>query len=114
LVTRRTWAAVHRARHARLQRQIIGENSRDNDLDVIPLRTKQLTNIRTHSKDEAVRLTPCDALTLEQSIAYIQDEELSKSRAIDPLRKRALLPHLRPKEEGRSREGLTSRAYRAY
>jgi GTP-binding protein len=77
---------------------IIGENSRYNDLDVNPLRSKQLTNIRTHSKDEAVRLTPVSALTLEQSIAYIEDDELVE---VTPqsirLRKRALLPHLRKK-----------------
>jgi GTP-binding protein len=75
---------------------IIGENSRENDLDVNPLRAKQLTNIRTHSKDEAVRLTPVMPLTLEQSMAYIQDDELVE---VTPesirLRKRALLPHLR-------------------
>ena len=75
---------------------IIGENSRDNDLDVNPLRAKQLTNIRTHSKDEALRLTPVMPLTLEQSMAYIQDDELVE---VTPksirLRKRALLPHLR-------------------
>jgi GTP-binding protein len=78
------------------QGMIIGENSRDNDLDVNPLRSKQLTNIRTHAKDEAVRLTPVAPLTLEQSIAYIEDDELVE---VTPksirLRKRALLPHLR-------------------
>ncbi|HMI96990.1 MAG TPA: translational GTPase TypA [Micropepsaceae bacterium] len=75
---------------------IVGENSRDNDLDVNPLRAKQLNNIRTHSKDEAIRLTPVMPLTLEQSIAYIQDDELVE---VTPksirLRKRALVPHLR-------------------
>jgi GTP-binding protein len=75
---------------------IIGENARDNDLDVNPLRAKQLTNIRTHAKDEALRLTPVMPLTLEQSIAYIEDDELVE---VTPksirLRKRALLPHLR-------------------
>jgi GTP-binding protein len=75
---------------------MIGENSRDNDLDVNPMRAKQLTNIRTHAKDEAIRLTPVMPLTLEQSIAYIQDDELVE---VTPksirLRKRALLPHLR-------------------
>jgi len=77
---------------------IIGENARDNDLDVNPLRAKQLTNIRTHAKDEAVRLTPVMPLTLEQSIAYIEDDELVE---VTPksirLRKRALVPHLRKK-----------------
>jgi GTP-binding protein len=75
---------------------IIGENSRDNDLDVNPLKSKQLTNIRTHAKDEAVRLTPVIPPTLEQSIAYIEDDELVE---VTPksirMRKRALLPHLR-------------------
>jgi len=55
---------------------IIGEHTRDNDLDVNPLKGKQLTNIRTTSKDEAVRLTPPKILTLEQAIAYIADDEL--------------------------------------
>jgi GTP-binding protein len=80
------------------QGMIIGEHSRDNDLDVNPLKSKQLTNIRTTSKDEAVRLTPIMPLTLEQSIAYIADDELVE---VTPqsirLRKRELLPHLRKK-----------------
>lgn len=54
---------------------IIGEHTRDNDLEVNPLKSKQLTNIRTTSKDEAVRLTPPRIMTLEQAIAYIQDDE---------------------------------------
>jgi len=78
------------------QGMIIGEHSRDNDLDVNPLKSKQLTNIRTTSKDEAVRLTPFVPMTLEQAIAYIEDEELVE---VTPqsirLRKRELLPHLR-------------------
>jgi GTP-binding protein len=78
------------------QGMIVGEHSRDNDLDVNPLKAKQLTNIRTTSKDEAVRLTPVTPLTLEQSIAYIEDDELVE---VTPesirLRKKDLLPHLR-------------------
>src|ERR1700761_3156866 len=78
------------------QGMIIGQHSRDNDLDVNPLKAKQLTNIRTTSKDEAVRLTPIVPMTLEQAIAYIQDDELVE---VTPqsirLRKRDLLPHLR-------------------
>ncbi len=54
---------------------IIGEHSRGNDLEVNPLRSKQLTNIRTTSKDEAVRLTPPRQMTLEVAIAYVQDDE---------------------------------------
>ncbi|MBS0271104.1 MAG: translational GTPase TypA [Proteobacteria bacterium] len=55
---------------------IIGEHTRDNDLEVNPLKAKQLTNFRTTSKDEAVRLTPPRLMTLEQAIAYIEDDEL--------------------------------------
>jgi GTP-binding protein len=55
---------------------IIGANSRDNDLDVNPIKGKQLTNIRTTSKDEAVRLTPPVQMSLEEAIAWISDDEL--------------------------------------
>jgi GTP-binding protein len=55
---------------------IVGEHVRDNDLEVNALKGKQLTNIRTTSKDEAVRLTPPRKLTLEQSLGYIADDEL--------------------------------------
>jgi GTP-binding protein len=55
---------------------IIGEHNRGNDLEVNPLKAKQLTNIRTHSHDEMIRLTPPRKMTLEQAIAYIEDDEL--------------------------------------
>jgi len=55
---------------------IVGEHTRDNDLEVNVLRGKKLTNIRTTSKDEAVRLTPPIRMTLERALAYIQDDEL--------------------------------------
>ncbi len=55
---------------------IVGEHSRDNDLDVVPNKTKQLTNIRTKAADEAIRLTPPRIMSLEDAIAYIQDDEL--------------------------------------
>jgi GTP-binding protein len=55
---------------------IIGEHSRGNDLEVNPLKAKQLTNIRTTAKDEAVRLTPPRRMSLEQAIAYVEDDEL--------------------------------------
>jgi GTP-binding protein len=54
---------------------IIGEHNRDNDLEVNPLKSKQLSNIRTTSKDEAIRLTPPRIMSLEQAIAYIQEDE---------------------------------------
>src|ERR1700694_3868851 len=55
---------------------IVGEHTRDNDLEINILKGKQLTNIRTTSKDEAVRLTPPIQMTLEKALAYIEDDEL--------------------------------------
>ncbi|GAA0524822.1 translational GTPase TypA [Rhizomicrobium palustre] len=79
---------------------IIGQHAKDNDLIVNPLKAKQLTNIRTTSKDEAVRLTPIVPMTLEQAIAYIEDDELVE---VTPqsirLRKRVLDPNDRKRAE---------------
>ena len=55
---------------------IIGEHTRGNDLEVNVLKGKKLTNIRTHAKDEAVRLVPPIQMTLEKALAYIGDDEL--------------------------------------
>jgi GTP-binding protein len=78
---------------------IIGEHSRGPDLEVNPLKAKQLTNIRAAGKDEAVRLTPPRRMTLEQAIAYIGDDELVE---VTPqtvrLRKRTLDPHERKRQ----------------
>jgi GTP-binding protein len=54
---------------------IIGENNRDNDLEINPLRAKQLTNVRASGKDEAIRLVPPKVMTLEQAITYIEEDE---------------------------------------
>ena len=58
------------------QGMLIGIHNRDNDLEVNVLKGKKLTNIRTTSKDEAVRLTPPIRMTLEKALAWIQDDEL--------------------------------------
>jgi GTP-binding protein len=81
---------------------IVGEHTRGNDLEVNVLKGKKLTNIRTHSKDEAVRLTPPIQMTLEKALAYISDEELVEvtPKAIR-LRKKLLDPNDRKKEERR-------------
>ena len=75
---------------------IIGEHSKSNDLDVNVLEGKKLTNIRTTSKDEAVRLTPPLQMSLEKALAYIADDELVE---VTPktirLRKRHLDPNMR-------------------
>ena len=55
---------------------IIGEHNRENDLEVNPIKSKQLSNVRASGKDEAIRLTTPRQLSLEQSIAYIQEDEL--------------------------------------
>ena len=55
---------------------VVGENSRENDLEVNPLKVKQLSNVRASGKDEAIVLVPPLRMTLEQAIAYIQDDEL--------------------------------------
>jgi GTP-binding protein len=80
------------------QGMIIGENSRADDLDVNPMKAKQLTNIRSAGKDEAVRLIPPRRPTLEQAIAYIEEDELVE---VTPksirLRKKVLNPSFRKK-----------------
>ena len=78
---------------------IIGEHSRDNDLEVNPLKGKKLTNVRASGTDEAVRLTTPITMTLEQAIAYIDDDELVEvtPNAIR-LRKRYLDPHERKRQ----------------
>ena len=75
---------------------IVGEHSRGNDLDVNPLRAKQLTNFRAAGKDDAIRLAPPRRFSVEQAVAYIADDEWVEvtPRAIR-LRKRHLDPHVR-------------------
>jgi GTP-binding protein len=82
---------------------IIGEHTRSNDLEVNPLRSKQLTNIRTTSKDEAIRLTPPRAITLEYAMAYIEeDERVEVTPKSIRLRKAILDPHARKRAERKS------------
>jgi GTP-binding protein len=85
---------------------VIGEHNRGTDLEVNPLKAKQLTNMRASGKDEAVRLTTPRIMTLEQAIAYIQDDELVEvtPNAIR-LRKRELDPHAR-KRQGRLKDAV--------
>ncbi|WP_411291307.1 translational GTPase TypA [Sphingorhabdus sp.] len=77
---------------------IIGENAKPDDLEVNPMKSKQLTNFRSTGKDDAIRLTPPKRLTLEQAIAYIDDDEMVE---VTPknirLRKRLLDPNERKK-----------------
>jgi GTP-binding protein len=81
---------------------VIGENAKPEDLEVNPLKSKQLTNFRSSGKDDAIRLTPPRLLTLEQAIAYIDDDEMVE---VTPksirLRKAILCPHERKKASRR-------------
>jgi len=82
---------------------VIGENAKPQDLEVNPLKSKQLTNFRASGKDEGIRLTPPRRMTLEQAIAYIQDDELVEvtPKAVR-IRKRFLDPHERKRQSRRA------------
>ncbi len=84
---------------------IIGENAKPEDLEVNAMKSKQLTNFRSTGKDDAIRLTPPRLMSLEQAIAYIDDDEMVE---VTPksirLRKRHLDPNVR-KKESRKKEG---------
>ncbi|MEO1361735.1 MAG: GTP-binding protein, partial [Pseudomonadota bacterium] len=81
------------------QGMIIGEHTRDNDLEVNVLKGKKLTNVRASGSDEAVRLTPPLQMTLERSLAYIADDELVEVTP-DSIRLRKV--HLDPHERKRA------------
>jgi GTP-binding protein len=78
---------------------IVGEHTRDNDLEINVLKGKQLTNIRTTAKDDAVRLTPPMKMTLEKALAYIEDDELVE---VTPKSIRLRKRHLDPTERKRA------------
>ncbi|MFO7533119.1 MAG: translational GTPase TypA [Candidatus Limnocylindrales bacterium] len=84
---------------------IVGENSRPGDMDVNPTKEKKLTNIRTHSHDEALRLTPPPPMTLESAIEFIAADELVEvTPSAIRLRKRLLSLHDRRRERGRDED----------
>jgi len=82
---------------------IVGENAKPEDLEVNPMKSKQLTNFRASGKDDAIRLTPPWKMTLEQAIAYVDDDEMVE---VTPksirLRKRFLDPHERKRQSRKS------------
>ncbi len=84
---------------------IIGENSRQSDMDVNVCKEKKQTNMRASSADEAIRLVPPRRLGLEQAIEFINDDELVE---VTPgsirLRKRILASNMRPKKQGQESE----------
>ncbi len=79
---------------------IIGENAKTEDLEVNPMKAKQLTNFRASGgKDDAIRLTPPKKMTLEQAIAYIDDDEMVE---VTPKSIRLRKRHLDPNERKRA------------
>ena len=78
---------------------IVGEHNRDNDLEVNVLKAKQLTNVRASGKDETIKLTPPRKMTLEDAMAYIQDDELLE---VTPKSIRLRKFHLDPNERKRA------------
>jgi GTP-binding protein len=84
---------------------IIGENSRGEDLDVNPMKGKKLTNVRASGKDETIRLTPPKRQTLEQAIAWIEDDELVE---VTPAAIRLRKAYLDPNERKRAAKSKDS------
>jgi len=85
---------------------IVGEHTRDNDLVINVLKGKQLTNIRTTSKDEAVRLTPPIRMTLEKALAYIEDDELVEVTPKSIRLRKKLLDETDRKRADRAKEAV--------
>jgi GTP-binding protein len=84
---------------------IVGEHSRSGDMNVNATKTKQLTNIRTHSHDESLRLTPARQITLESAIEFISEDELVEVTPTSiRLRKRFLSEHERRRALGRAED----------
>jgi GTP-binding protein len=86
---------------------VLGEHNRGSDLNVNPTKEKKLTNIRAAGKDDAMLLTPPRRMSLEQAIAYIQDDELVEvTPSAVRLRKRFLDPHARKRSERRAEDAI--------
>ncbi len=83
---------------------IIGENAKPDDLEVNPMKSKQLTNFRSTGKDDAIRLTPPRIMTLEQAIAYIDDDEMVEVTPKSIRLRKALLDPNERKKAGRRKE----------
>ena len=83
---------------------IIGENAKPDDLEVNPMKSKQLTNFRSTGKDDAIRLTPPKVMTLEQAIAYIDDDEMVEVTPKSIRLRKAILDPNERKKAGRKKE----------
>ena len=83
---------------------VIGENAKPDDLEVNPMKSKQLTNFRVSGKDDAIRLTPPKLMTLEQAIAYIDDDEMVEVTPKNIRLRKAILDPNERKKASRKKE----------
>jgi GTP-binding protein len=83
---------------------LVGENAKPEDLEVNPLKSKQLTNFRSSGKDDAIRLTPPRIMTLEQAIAYIDDDEMVEVTPKSVRLRKAILDPNERKKASRKKE----------
>ncbi|WRC05187.1 translational GTPase TypA [Helicobacter pylori] len=75
---------------------VIGEHSRDNDLDVNPIKSKHLTNMRASGSDDAIKLTPPRAMVLERALEWIEEDEILEVTPLNlRIRKKILDPNMR-------------------
>ena len=83
---------------------VIGEHSRDNDLDVNPIKAKHLTNMRSSGADEAIKLTPPRDLTLERALEWIEEDEILEITPLNlRIRKKILEPNARKRANAKSK-----------
>ncbi|MGL2858936.1 translational GTPase TypA, partial [Helicobacter pylori] len=75
---------------------VIGEHSRDNDLDVNPIKSKHLTNMRASGSDDAIKLTPPRTMVLERALEWIEEDEILEVTPLNlRIRKKILDPNMR-------------------
>lgn len=83
---------------------VIGEHSRDNDLDVNPIKAKHLTNMRSSGADEAIKLTPPRDLTLERALEWIEEDEILEITPLNlRIRKKILEPNARKRANAKAK-----------
>lgn len=81
---------------------VIGEHSRDNDLDVNPIKSKHLTNMRASGSDDAIKLTPPRAMVLERALEWIEEDEILEVTPLNlRIRKKILDPNMRKRAKNK-------------
>ncbi|WP_367689921.1 translational GTPase TypA [Helicobacter pylori] len=81
---------------------VIGEHSRDNDLDVNPIKSKHLTNMRASGSDDAIKLTPPRTMVLERALEWIEEDEILEVTPLNlRIRKKILDPNMRKRAKNK-------------